>query len=201
MDYNTQRKQLVLPEYGRNLQNMVDHIKTLETKEERNKAAKSLIGVMGNLNPHLRDVSDFKHKLWDHLFIMADFDLDVDCPYPIITRHTLTQKPKRLPYKPHNLKYKHYGRIIQDMIQEAILLEPGDEKEALIMLIANHMKKNYITWNKDAIIDEEIYKDVEEMSKGLLIPDRSNKLAEIREPRPQQQQNYPKKSIKKKGRR
>jgi hypothetical protein len=202
-DYNTQRKGLVLPEYGRNLQNMVDHIKTLETKEERNKAAKALIGVMGNLNPHLRDVTDFKHKLWDHLFIMADFELDVDCPYPIVSRNILSIKPNILPYKPQNLKFKHYGRIIQDMIKQAVELEPGDEREALIYLIANNMKKNYTSWNKDAVIDEEIFKDLEIISNGLIKPDRNMKLADIKESKPQQQQQQSKykKPAKRKGRR
>lgn len=128
MDYNTQRKKLALPEYGRHIQQMVDYITGIEDGDERNRLAKALIGVMGNLNPHLRDINDFKHKLWDHLFIMSDFKLDIDSPYPIPSKEEYQEKPKQIPYPKNPIKYKHYGRVIELMIEKAIEMEEGTEK-------------------------------------------------------------------------
>ncbi|HPV57222.1 MAG TPA: DUF4290 domain-containing protein, partial [Tenuifilaceae bacterium] len=149
MDYNTQRKKLVLPEYGRHIQQMVDYIAGIEDRDERNRLAKALIGIMGNLNPHLRDINDFKHKLWDHLFIMSDFKLDIDSPYPIPSLEEYMEKPQQIPYPNNPIKYKHYGRVIELMIEKAIEMEEGQEKDALKQLIANQMKKANIAWNKD----------------------------------------------------
>ncbi|HNV53415.1 MAG TPA: DUF4290 domain-containing protein, partial [Tenuifilaceae bacterium] len=155
MDYNTQRKKLVLPEYGRHIQQMVDYIAGIEDRDERNRLAKALIGIMGNLNPHLRDINDFKHKLWDHLFIMSDFKLDIDSPYPIPSLEEYMEKPQQIPYPNNPIKYKHYGRVIELMIEKAIEMEEGQEKDALKQLIANQMKKANIAWNKDSVIDED----------------------------------------------
>jgi len=143
-DYNSSRKKLILPEYGRNIQKMVNHIKTIEDRDERNKAAKTVIGVMGNLNPHLRDVNDFKHKLWDHLAIIADFDLDIDTPYEWPEPESLQSKPEKVPYHQHRIKKKHYGRSIVLMIDKAVALEAGEEKDDLVKMIAYHMKKSYL---------------------------------------------------------
>ena len=123
-DYNSSRKKLILPEYGRNIQKMVNHLKTIEDRDERNKAAMTVIGVMGNLNPHLRDVNDFKHKLCDHLAIIADFDLDIDSPYPWPEPESLQSKPNKVPYHQHSIRKKHYGRSIVLMIEKAVALEP-----------------------------------------------------------------------------
>ena len=145
-DYNSSRKKLILPEYGRNIQKMVNHIKTIEDRDERNKAAQTVIGVMGNLNPHLRDVNDFKHKLWDHLAIIADFDLDIDSPYPWPEPESLQSKPDKVPYHQHRkIAKKHYGRSIVLMIEKAVALEAGEEKDDLVKMIAYHMKKNLIS--------------------------------------------------------
>ena len=127
-DYNTQRKRMAFPEYGRNVQKMVDHIKTIEDRDERNRAAKTIIQIMGNLNPHLRDVGDFKHKLWDHLALIADFELDIDSPYPIPEPSKFVEKPKQVPYKQGDIRFLHYGRIIELLIEAACELEEGDEK-------------------------------------------------------------------------
>ena len=168
MDYNSQRKKLPLPEYGRNIQNMVNYLLTIEDKEKRNKSAQTVIDVMGNLYPYLRDVAEFKHKLWDHLAIMSDFKLDIDYPYNPPTPDILTEKPKIVPYAPNNIKYKHYGFIMESLIKKTAEME-GEEKEILIELLANHMKKSYLAWNKDAVEDDKIFLDLRELSRGKLI--------------------------------
>ncbi len=167
-DYNTGRKKLVLPEYGRNIQNMVDHIVSIENKEERNKAANTIISIMGNLNPHLRDIGDFKHKLWDHLQIMADFKLDIDSPYELPKRETLYSKPDPIKYNQNDIRYKHYGRSLELMIKKAVEMEEGEEKENLTETLANHMKKSYLTWNREVVDNEQIFKDLNELSQGKI---------------------------------
>ncbi|MGQ7870623.1 DUF4290 domain-containing protein [Sunxiuqinia sp. sy24] len=168
MDYNSNRKKLPLPEYGRNIQNMVDHVMTIEDRAERNVAAQTIIDIMGNLYPYLRDINDFKHKLWDHLAIMADFQLDIDYPYDPPKPETFQEPPKKVPYSSNHIKFRYYGKTLELMVEEAIKYEDGEEKEILITLLANHMKKSYLTWNKDAVEDDKIYKDLEIVSKGAI---------------------------------
>ncbi len=165
--YNTQRKKLPLPEYGRNIQNMVDYLMTIDDREKRNRAAQAVIDVMGNLYPYLRDVAEFKHKLWDHLAIMSDFKLDIDYPYNPPTPDILTEKPHKVPYPQSNIRYKHYGFIMESLIKKTTEME-GEEREILIELLANHMKKSYLAWNKDAVEDEKIFLDLKELSRGKL---------------------------------
>jgi len=167
MDYNTNRKKLPLPEYGRNIQNMVDYLFTVEDKERRNRSAQTVIDVMGNLYPYLRDVAEFKHKLWDHLAIMSDFKLDIDYPYDPPTPDILTEKPNIVPYNQNYIKYKHYGYTMELLIKKAIEMD-GEEKEIIIEQLANQMKKLYLSWNKDAVEDEKIFLDLEELSKGKI---------------------------------
>lgn len=181
MDYNTQRKHLVLPEYGRHIQQMVDQLLEVEDREERNKTAKAIIAVMGNMNPHLRDINDFKHKLWDHLHIMANFNLDIDSPYPKPEASVIYEKPKQVPYPSHPIKYKHYGRSISLMIEQAIEMEEGELKDALTSLIANHMKKSYLIWNKDSVSDEDIIRDMAELSNGKLTLAADFKFNQVKE--------------------
>lgn len=145
---------------------MVDHILSIEDREERNRAAHSIISIMGNLNPHLRDVGDFKHKLWDHLAIIADFKLDIDSPYEIPTREKLAGKPNKIDYNQNDLRYKHYGKSLKMMIEKAVDMEDGEEKKYLIEMLANHMKKSYLTWNREAVDDEQILMDLKELSGG-----------------------------------
>ncbi len=166
LEYNTEREHLIIPEYGRHLQKMINYAKEQPTKEERNKVSKAIISVMGNLQPHLRDVPDFQHKLWDQLFIMADFKLDVDSPYPEPSEEELTERPEPLAYPQNYPKYRFYGNNIKTMIDVARTWEDGDLKEALIFTIANHMKKCFLNWNKDTVEDDVIFHHLFELSDG-----------------------------------
>lgn len=168
LEYNTEREHLIIPEYGRHLQKMINYAKELPTKEERNKVAKSIINVMGNLQPHLRDVPDFQHKLWDQLFIMSDFELDADSPYPTPSKEELTEKPEPLRYPQNHPKYRFYGNNIKTMIDVANTWEEGDLKEALVYTIANHMKKCFLNWNKDTVEDDVIFDHLYELSGGKI---------------------------------
>lgn len=184
-DYNTQRKRMALPEYGRNVQKMVDHMKTIEDRNERNRAAKTIIQVMGNLNPHLRDEGDFKHKLWDHLTLISNFELDIDSPYPLPEPTRLREKPNQVPYKQGDIRFLHYGRIIELMIDAAVNMPDGEDNEYLITLILNQMKKAYVTWNRSQVADEVIISDMKFLSGGKLkVPD-GVKILEVRELIPQ----------------
>ena len=168
LEYNAERPHLIIPEYGRHLQKLIDQAKVIADREERNKAAKYIIQVMGSLNPHLRDVPDFQHKLWDQLFIMSDFMMDVDSPYPIPTREVINLKPERLPYPQKNPKYRFYGNNIKYMIEVADKWEEGEMKSALVKVIANHMKKSYLSWNKDTVTDVVIFEHLYELSEGTI---------------------------------
>lgn len=168
IEYNTERPKLIIPEYGRHIQKMVDQAIAIEDKVERNKVAKSIINVMGNLNPHLRDVPDFQPMLWDQLFIISDFKLDVDSPYPIPTREQLMEHPDPLDYPQNHPKYRFYGNNIKRMIDVAISWEDGDKKEGLILTIANHMKKCFLNWNKDTVEDDVIFAHLFELSEGKI---------------------------------
>ena len=176
MEYNTSRPQLIIREYGRNIQKMVEHCCGIEDREARNKEANAIIQVMGQLNPHLRDVADFKHKLWDHLFIIADFKLDIDSPYPIPSAETLDVKPDRIEYPSSEIKYRHYGRVIEKIIEKAIDYPDGIEKQALNEAIANHLKKSYINWNRDSVSDDVIFENLDELSQGKIKLNESIKL-------------------------
>ncbi len=164
LEYNSDRPLMIIPEYGRHMQKMINHCVALETKEERNIMAKFIINVMGNLQPHLRDVPDFKHKLWDQLYIMSDFKLDADSPYDIPSKEELQQKPESMPYPKSASRYRYYGNNIQTMINVALNWEDEDQKEALIFVIANHMKKCYLNWNKDTVDDAVIFKHLYDLS-------------------------------------
>jgi len=177
-DYNTRRPQMVIPEYGRNIQKMVEHAITIEDRNERNKVAQAIINVMGQLNPHLRDITDFKHKLWDHIFIISDFKLDVDSPYPIPDKETIMKKPEKLDYPQSRIKFKHYGKSIEYIIEEAVKMEDGEMKTELIKMIANLMKKSYLTWNRESVDDDLIISDLESLSKGKLKVEESFKLTQ-----------------------
>lgn len=164
MQYNTQQKRMPLPEYGRSIQNMVDHALTIEDRAERQRCANTIINIMGGMFPHLRDVPDFKHKLWDHLAIMSDFKLDIDYPFEVIPKNNLDAKPEPVPYPCTKIRYRHYGRTLEVLIQKACEFPEGDEKQNLVALICNHMKKDYMTWNKDTVDDRKIADDLYELS-------------------------------------
>ncbi len=167
-DYNTSRKKLILAEYGRNVQNMVEYICNLPTKEERNKYVQVVIDMMGFLNPHLRDVPDFKHKLWDHLHIISGFKIDVDSPYPTPTKEDINIKPERLEYPQNRIRFKHYGHTAEMMIKKAKEITDPEKKRLMVNSIANFMKMAYVMWNKDHVNDEQILSDLRELSKGEL---------------------------------
>lgn len=168
LQYNTKRTRLIIPEYGRHVQLMINQILETQDREERNKMARAVIGIMGNMNPHLRDVPDFQHKLWDQLFIMSNFQLDVDSPFEKPQQEVLEQKPDRLAYPQRNPKYRFYGNNIKSMINVAMNWEEGDLKNALVYNIANHMKKCFLNWNKDTVQDEVIFNHLLELSDNKL---------------------------------
>mgnify|MGYP001421262028 FL=1 len=168
LEYNSVREDLIIPEYGRHIQKMIHHASSQKSKDERNKIAKSIISVMGNLQPHLRDVSDFQHKLWDQLFIMSDFDLDVDSPFDKPKKEELLAKPDPLSYPQNFPKYRFYGNNIKIMIDEAVKWDSGDKKEALLYTIANHMKKCFLNWNKDSVEDQVIFDHLYELSDSKI---------------------------------
>ena len=181
LEYNGERPHLIIPEYGRHIQKLVDHCIALENVEERNKMAKAIVDVMGNLQPHLRDVPDFKHKLWDQLFIMSDFKLDVESPYEKPEKEVLQAKPEPLAYPKSASKYRFYGNNIQTMIDTALTWEEGEAREALYFAIANHMKKCYLNWNKDTVEDQVIYNHLLELSKGAIdLADKGETLSEVK---------------------
>lgn len=157
-----------MPEYGRIIQQLVERCKELPTLEERNEMAMAIIDFMGQRNPQLRDEENYKHKLWDHLFILANYDLDVDSPYPFPTREQLAEKPKRMEYPKLQGDFKFYGKSILQLIEKAIELETGDEKEALIEVIANNMKKSYNVYNKEHVTDDVIFRHLKELSENRL---------------------------------
>ena len=168
LEYNTVREDLIIPEYGRLIQKMINYASSRESKEERNKLANSIISVMGNLQPHLRDVSDFQHKLWDQLFIMSDFKLDADSPFEKPSKEVLNAKPEPLSYPQNFPKYRFYGNNIKIMIDEAVKWDDGEMKEALVLTIANHMKKCFLNWNKDSVKDQVIFDHLYELSDSKI---------------------------------
>ncbi|MCB0770714.1 MAG: DUF4290 domain-containing protein [Flavobacteriales bacterium] len=167
-DYNTQRPQLAIPEYGRHVQRMVDHCMEMEDRDQRTRTAKAIIQVIGRLNPQLRNSDNFERTLWDHLYIMSAFQLDVDGPYPKPTAEGLESKPARVNYPQSKIKYGHYGKMVQRMIDQCAAMEEGDTRDAYTQVIANHMKRQFLVWNRDTVPDPLILKDMGEMSKGKL---------------------------------
>lgn len=168
MEYNTSRGKLIIPEYGRHIQKLIDYAVSLEDREERNRMARAIVNVMGQLNPQLRDITDFKHKLWDHLFFISDFKLDVDSPYEKPSALTYRVKPQRVTYPEHNIRYRHYGGVIEQMVREVAELEDGPKKDQLIVNLANFMKMLYVNWNKDSVTDAEIFSHIRELSNGKI---------------------------------
>ena len=168
MEYNTTRNKLIISEYGRNVQKLTNHAIAIEDREKRTEFAKMIIQVMGQMNTQSRDSGDFKHKLWDHLFIIADFKLDVDAPYDPPSKDVITAKPDDIKYKENHIRYRMYGSNITKIINEAIEYEEGEEKEALILAIANHMKKSYLNWNRESVDDDLIVNHLVTLSKNRI---------------------------------
>ena len=180
MRYNTRKEKLILPEYGRNIQNMVDHCMSIEDREERTKCAYTVIDIMGNMFPHLRDVNNFKHILWDHLAIMSDFKLEIDYPYEVITKEDLYSAPDKVEYSRPTMKYRHYGKILERMIKIAAGMEEGDKRRYLVRLLLIQMKKSHAQWNKE-VDDAKIFHDLYELSGGRIkVDDGQFTIPEVR---------------------
>ena len=170
--YNTERVKLYIPEYGRNVQKMVDYIKTIEDRQKRNEQARAVIKVMEILNPAVHLQEDFEHKLWDHLFIISGFDLDVDAPYPMPAPESLNEQPHPVPIQKKQLKAAHYGRNIENMLGLIADHEEGEVKLTMMRTLAGYMKQQYLIWNKDTVSDVIIYQDMERLSEGRIqVPD------------------------------
>lgn len=190
MEYNTQLPRLIIPEYGRNIQGMIEYCCTIQDRDERNTCARAIIQIMGQLNPPLRDQADFNHKLWDHLFIISQFKLDVDSPYPKPNAESFKEKPKKLEYPKGHIKYKHYGKTIEEIIRKAREMPEGPERNELTRQIANHLKKSYYNWNKDTITDDVILKNLAELSGGELKLEGSVPLSSHQELRGNQSKKF-----------
>jgi hypothetical protein len=173
MEYTTTQDKLILPEYGRNIQKLVNNAVLIEDNEERKKYIDGVINLMARMYPYLKELQDFKHKLWDHLLIMSDFKLANDSPFPIIDALPGNVKPIKIPYKSKDFKYKHFGRNMVEMLNYAAKLEDGEEKILLTALLANHMKKLFLTWSKDIVDDDYIFKMIKEMTENKLEVDKS----------------------------
>lgn len=168
LDYNTERPQLPIPEYGRHVQRMVDHVMEIQDRDKRSNQAKAIIQVIARLNPQLRNSDNFERTLWDHLHIMSDFKLDVDAPFPKPTPEELDSKPQPLVYPQTKIRYGHYGKLVERMIEQCAAMDKGEQRDAYTTVIANHMKKQFLTWNRDTVPDPVILKDLAELSKGKL---------------------------------
>ena len=176
MEYNTTRGKLILPEYGRNVQNMIAHAMEISDRKERNRAAQAIIEVMGQLNPHLRDVDDFRHKLWTHLFVMSDFNLEVDSPYEIPKAESLQERPKLMAYPKSKIRYGHYGKYTQEILESAKAITKADERDYLKNTMANFMKKQFLSHNNDTVENHVIADQLKELSKGELVLENPDEL-------------------------
>jgi len=176
MEYNTTRSMLILPEYGRNVQNMIAHAREIVDRTERNRAAQAIIEVMGQLNPHLRDVDDYRHKLWTHLFVMSEFQLEVDSPYDIPKPESLMEKPQIMEYPKSKIRYGHYGQYTERILKEAKNITDPAEKDFLKKTMGDFMKTQFLTYNNDAVENNLIASQMQELSKGELVLDNPDDL-------------------------
>jgi hypothetical protein len=191
MKYNTAREELKYPEYGRVVQKMVDHMKTLPDREQRTKAASTIVNIIVTLNPSLKDQSEYKHKLWDHLYFIADFDLDIEAPFPPPPPPELVSKPAKPAYSSNHIKYRFYGKNVEKMIQKAVEMEEGPDKKAFVNALASYMKMAHRVWNEDKVPDEIIIQHIKEFTKGAIVVTEINEFAAHNEnfnPKPKQNQ-------------
>ena len=197
MKYNTARDHLVLPEYGRNVQKMVDHATTIQNKEERNKCVKTIIDFMGQMNPELRDLKEFNHKLWDDLFIISKFQLEADSPYPLPEPKKLDERPEKMPYPKNKIKFPFYGAALENMIRYAVNQNDGRDKEIMTGMIANHMKKSYLLFNKHSVSNDTIILHLKQLSDNKLILPKDFEFIRSSSVINKSQRNYKKKFKKK----
>tara|TARA_B100001287_G_scaffold276379_1_gene287003 strand:+ start:1417 stop:2025 length:609 start_codon:yes stop_codon:yes gene_type:complete len=177
MKYNTQKDQLIIPEYGRHIHSMANGLKNIKDKKKRNQQAQVLINIMGNLNPHLRDNEEYNYKLWDHLFTICNNDIDINSPYEKPSPKEESKIIERIDNTQGSVKHKHYGRLIIDLIKETVKITDSKVKEYLIKLIALQMKRSYISWNQSNVQDIQIWSDLDffsnhklELNKDAVIP-------------------------------
>lgn len=208
MEYNTGQPRLAITEYGRSVQKMIDYCCTIESRDERNRCAKTIVKAMGLLNPQMKEYQDFEHKLWDHLFIMSDFKLDVDSPYPKPEASLLKSPPDRVPYPQSNIRFRHYGKILEDLLRKAMEEKDPKNREIFTGQLAQLMKKQYLNWNRDSVNDQLIVEQLEQLSKGQLKVAEDFKFLHTNDILPRnaipanqqpQYQSGPKKKKKKKG--
>lgn len=176
LEYNSEQPQLIFAEHGRNIQKMVNYAKHLPTKEERNQAISTIVNIIAQMNPQMKDQTEFLHKVWDHIFIMADYELDVDAPFPPPNREDIDKKPDPLPYSHRRISYKHYGKNIEKMINRAVEMEEGPARDYFINAIASYMKMSYKIWNDEKVSDEIILQNLKEMSGGKIVLDKIHEL-------------------------
>ena len=174
MEYNTQRKRLPMPEYGRGIQNMVDYALTIEDKDERQRCANTIVSIMGNMFPQFRDVADFKHKLWDHLALMSDYKLDIDYPYEIEKKDSWGKKPQPMVYPMQRIRYRHYGYLLETLLKKLKDMSEGEERDALLQIVADQMKRSLVNWNKDGMDDAKIAADIALYTDGKVMLDLDN---------------------------
>lgn len=166
LTYNTGKPRLILPEYGRNIQQMVDHCLTIEDRDERTRCAHTIVAAMLKLFPKIKEQENYQQKLWDHLAIMSGFRLDIDAPVEMISSDPHDSKPERVPYSGHHIRFRHYGKDIELMIARIIAMPEGQERDELTLLVANHMKKLLLTVSKDGVEDDKIFRDLADYSHG-----------------------------------
>lgn len=168
LEYNTTRERMTIPEYGRNIQKMIQHIKSEEDKDKRTRLAYAVVSIMGQMTPQHKDANDFQQKLWDHLHIIGNFELDVDAPYPVPKPEVLHAKPQIVPYATGKIRYSHYGKHIQAIIEKVSEMEEGEDKDILTRIIANHLKKSYLTWNRESVNDDLIIEHLRQLSEDKM---------------------------------
>ncbi len=198
MDYNTQRDQLRIPEYGRITQQMVDYCCSLTDREERNKAARTIVDIMENMNPSIREEADYKKKLWDQLAELSGYKLDIDWPYQVITEAEKLQRPERLPYSDNDIRFRHYGKICEDILKKLEEETDPDRQRALFYDLANYMKRSYVQWKKELIPDDVIYREIVYLSEGKVQVPEDMKLGDYKDiliPSPPQNQMKKKKKM------
>ena len=199
MEYNTEREKIVISEYGRNIQVMIRHLMDIEDRKQRTEAAYFIVNVMAQMNPQVKESNDYMHKLWDHLHIIAQYELDVDGPYPKPTPEMQKKKPEHVGYQKNNIRYGHYGQYIYDVVKKVKEMEDGPKKQAILINIANQMKRDYLNWNRDTVNDLLILDDLYKISGEEIALPMETKLIPTSEilnktQNQQQQQNQKKKN-------
>lgn len=168
MEYNTQREQLKISDYGRHVAKMVEYCKTIPDRAERTAMANTIVDVMAHVNPKIKERTDYKHILWDHMMMMAGYELDVDCPYEIHREEVENMHPRHIGYTEGTIRYRHYGRALEDMIKAVAEMPESEERTVLTGQIAHAMKRQYLQWNRNTVDDALIAEQLGELSEGRL---------------------------------